>query len=99
MEEKKLANSTNSTNPEQPTYEQLKDWCNQLLIQRNQLNQRLNQVSNVMNKLPWLFETLKLKESFSAEFVQRCVEEIEFIMTPPSEEDEVKEEKTENPTD
>lgn len=69
-----------------PTYEQLKDWCDQLLAQRNQLAQRLNQVTNVTNKLPWLFEVLKSGEFFSDNFVKKCAEEIEYIMTPPEEE-------------
>ncbi len=98
MEEKKLNTSAKSAKAEQPTYEQLKDWCNQLMIQRNQLSQRLNQVSNIMNKLPWLFETLKLQEFFSEEFVHQCVNEIEFIMGPAGEEDN-KEENTEKSKD
>lgn len=98
MEEKKLKTegTSKSTKPEQPTYEQLKDWCNQLLTQRNQLGQRLNQLTNVVNKLPWLFEVLKSKDLFEKDFVQKCIDEIEFIMYPPEEElkdEEVKGEK------
>ena len=71
----------------QPTYEELKNYCNQLMMQRNQIANQLNQVTNVVNKLPWLFEVVKNQSSFNPTFVQLCVEEIENIMTPLAEED------------
>jgi hypothetical protein len=84
--------NNNATEGEQPSYEELKDYCNQLLMQRNQLRSKLLQVTNVLNKLPWLFEVLKAKELFKKDFVDKCVLEIEEIMTPPKEEQESNEE-------
>lgn len=71
---------------EQPTYEELKNYCNQLMMQRNQIANQLNQVTNVVNKLPWLFEVVKNQSSFNPTFVKLCIKEIETIMTPPPEE-------------
>jgi hypothetical protein len=76
-----------------PSYEQLKNWCDQLLMQRNQIAEELRQVSNIVNKLPWLFKVIENKEVFSTEFVNNCVKEIVDIMTPPEEEKEEKEDK------
>lgn len=83
-------NKINSTMEEkkEPSYEQLKNWCDQLMMQRNQLAEKLEQVANVVNKLPWLFKVIENKNSFANEFVTACVEEITFILTPPAEEDE-----------
>ena len=86
-EEKKL--SINATEKTQPSYDELKNYCDQLMMQRNQLGQRLQQVSNVINKLPWLFEVVKLREVFNDTFVNQCINEIESIMTPPEEEENV----------
>jgi hypothetical protein len=87
MAEEKKLNAGNAAEPKQPTYEELKNYCDQLMIQRNQLGQRLQQVTNVLNKLPWLFEVIKAREVFNKDFVERCVNEIEEIMTPPEEGD------------
>jgi hypothetical protein len=81
MEEKK--NKTNSQKVEKPTVEQLENYCNQLLSQRNQLAQRLNEVQNVLNKLPFLFKVVENSEKFGKDFTAMCIEEIKMIMTPP----------------
>lgn len=67
--------------------EQLTNYCNQLLQQRNQLAQQLNAVQNILNKLPWLFKVVEFKDNFNQEFVTSCIKEIEAVMTPPAEED------------
>jgi dynactin complex subunit len=87
MAEEKKLNAGNAAEPKQPTYEELKNYCDQLMIQRNQLGQRLQQVTNVLNKLPWLLEVIKARDVFNKDFVERCVSEIEEIMTPPEEGD------------
>ena len=87
MAEQKKLDAVNAAEPKQPTYEELKNYCDQLMIQRNQLGQRLQQVTNVINKLPWLFEVIKAKEVFNKDFVKMCINEIEEIMTPPEDED------------
>lgn len=90
MEEKKLKVENNT--PKQPTYEELKNYCNQLLMQRNQVAEKLNQVTEIINKLPWLFKVIELKSSFDPAFVEFCTKEVEYIMTPPPVEEESKEE-------
>lgn len=87
MAEEKKLNAGNAAEPTQPTYEELKNYCDQLMIQRNQLGQRLQQITNILNKLPWLFEVIKARDVFNKDFVERCVNEIEGIMTPPEEGD------------
>ena len=69
------------------SYEQLKNWCDQLLMQRNQLVERLRQITNIQNKLPWLFKVIENKEIFKKPFVQSCIEEVTYILTP-QEQDE-----------
>ena len=86
MAEEKKLNAPNGAERQEPTKEQLKNWCDQLMMQRNQIAERLNQVTDVLNKLPWLFKVIENKESFEAEFVDMCAKEIVFIMTPPAEE-------------
>ena len=90
MEEKNVNQEVNK-----PTYEELKNYCDQLLMQRNQLAQKLQQITNILNKMPWLFEVIKAHDFFNEEFVQRCAQEIEDIMTPPAEEEAEKEDKKE----
>lgn len=90
-------NKINSTMEEkkEPSYGQLKNWCDQLMMQRNQLAEKLEQVANVVNKLPWLFKVIENKDSFANDFVTACVEEITFILTPPAEENEETKKETE----
>lgn len=95
MEEKKLKVAKKNDDRQEPTYEELKDWCNQLMMQRNQVAQRFRQVTDVVNKLPWLFEVVKTREAFTDDFVIACINEIESILLPPEVEEETKEEETE----
>lgn len=90
MEEQKLeaAKAAQPKEAGQATAEQLKNYCDQLLSQRNQLAQRLNAVQNVLNKLPFLFKVIENSDKFEASFVDQCATEIVEIMTPPIEEPE-----------
>ena len=92
MEEKKTKAASEA---KEPTYEDLKNYCNQLYMQRNQVAERLDQLTDVLNILPYLFKVIENKDSFNTEFVVRCTEEIERIMTPQPESTE-KEEQSEN---
>lgn len=86
-EEKKLAQEE-GTQTKEPSYDDLKNWCNQLLMQRNQIAERLEQVTDVLNKMPWLFKVIENSKEFNSEFVDRCATEIEAIMTPAETETE-----------
>lgn len=84
MEEKKLkAAEPKKQERREPTYEDLKNYCNQLMMQRNQLAEKLNQITDVLNKMPWLFKVIENASMFRKDFVGACAEEIELIMTPP----------------
>jgi len=69
-----------------PTYEQLTNWLDQVVAQRNQIAEKLNQVTDIINKLPWLFKVIENKDSFTQEFVTACANEIVGIMTAAPEE-------------
>lgn len=76
-----------------PSYEELNNYCNQLMMQRNQLKEQydkaireLNQLDSVLTKLPWLFKVLELENHFDPDFVISCADEIQLIMTPPAQE-------------
>lgn len=73
---------------QKPSYEELKNYCSQLLMQRNQVAEDLNRITSIVNKLPWLFEVVKAESAFDPKFVRQCIEEIETILTPPKEEQE-----------
>lgn len=92
-ENKKKAVNTATKGTKEPSLDELKNWCNQLLSQRNQLAERLNQITDVVSKLPWLFKVVENKDFFPQDFVQRCKDEIVFIMTPPPVEETDKAEK------
>lgn len=85
-EEKKLNVAPATNERKEPTYEELKNWCDQLMMQRNQVAQRLNQVTDVINMLPWLFEVVKNESLFDSEFVTFCKDTIKAILLPPKEE-------------
>lgn len=73
---------------QEPTYDQLKMYCEQLMGERQRLIQHINKLDGelkvmggVLAKLPYLFKVLKYKEFFDVGFVNKCVEEIVLIMT------------------
>ena len=98
MEEtkKKAINEVAKEKIEKPDYNQLENWCNQLLLQRNQLAEKLRQVTDVLNKLPWLFKVIENKDLFDSNFVEYCKQDVMFIMTPPSEDNPEKSEEEES---
>ena len=86
---------------EKLTYEQLNNACVQLSQENQYLKQQLNQASKVLNtfsRLDYLFRVVECDHnnksnsvSFSVEFVEQCIKEIQEIMTVPEEEDKSKE--------
>jgi hypothetical protein len=71
---------------EKLTYEQLEMAANKLLAQNNELRQALVELSNAMRRLDYLFKVLKQAHFFNTEFVDKCVAEIEQLMTLPEPE-------------
>lgn len=77
-----------------PSYEELNDYCNQLMMQNRQLNTKLMQVMDIQNKLPFLFKVLKHSEYFTSDYINAVVDEIQLILPPynPEEDTEDNEE-------
>lgn len=74
---------------EKMSYEQLENVARQLheqLQRAGQEIQRLN-MGNVFQRLNYLFKVTKYSDKFSKEFVDKCVDEIESLLTIPEEEE------------
>ena len=68
------------------SYERLEDVARQLSAQLRQAQERINQMSGMLTRLPYLFRIVEDGDKvFSPEFVTSCVEEIEAIMALPED--------------
>lgn len=69
--------------PQKMTYEQLEQVAHQLSEQAKQLYRKLQEANmiNMFKRLDYLFKVVENKGSFSGEFVQSCVDEIQDILT------------------
>lgn len=93
-------NKVVSMNPERLSYDKLKGMYEDLRIEKNkyeaiskQLMLRLNTVDNMFKRLDYLFKVVENGDKFSIDFLNRCSEEIEALLTvPDNEEEEDKEE-------
>jgi hypothetical protein len=88
MEEKKnLEHQGTSTPSEKLSYEQLENIAHQLSEQSRRLYAKLQevQIENTFKRLNYLFEIVKLKESFDSTFVQKCIDEIVLLMSTNEE--------------
>lgn len=79
---------------EKPSYEQLNTWVNDLAIENKNLRNKLVQVMQVQNKLPYLFEILGHKEFFTQDVLNAASNELVYILFPPKEESDSSQEKT-----
>lgn len=76
------------------TYEELNSYCLQLFNQNKQLVEQLRQkeLANLFKRLDYLFLVLRNKDSFNADFVGNCAEEIQgALVMPDAPEEESKE--------
>lgn len=73
--------------PEKPSYEQLNNYVNELAIENRNLRNKLVQVMQVQNKIPYLFEVLEHKEFFTQEVLNAASSELVYILFPPKEGD------------
>lgn len=73
------------------SYEQLEQVAHQLSEQTRHLYKKLQEsnMNNMFKRLDYLFKVVKLGDTnwFSSEFVTKCAEEIEEIMTVPDNTD------------
>ena len=67
------------------TYEELEKVAHQLSEQAQKLYQQLQdtQLQNLFTRLSFLIEVVKLPTAFSKEFYDRCVKEVEQLLTIP----------------
>ena len=68
--------------PEQPSYEQLKYWLDKAISDNKNLVGQLNEVTHILNFLPYLFKVVEMKDSFNSDFVNQCKDSIVNVLTP-----------------
>ena len=90
----KMQPATKDERPEKLSYEQLENVAHQLSEQTKQLYMKLQaaNMNNMFKRLDYLFKVVENGHMFKQDFLEKCIAEIEEIMTVPEETD--KEEKT-----
>lgn len=88
MEEKKETPAENQ--PKQLSYEDLKNIAGQLQQQNMQMRKALSELNyeNMFKRLDYLFEVIKVPHMFNDEFVGKCAEEIQSMLTIPEKDKE-----------
>ena len=89
----KLEAAEGTHNQEKLTYEQLNNACMQLSQQNQYYRQQWEQANKVLNtvsRLDYLFRVVEVSKkegfyNFDGEFVNKCISEIQEIMTIPEE--------------
>lgn len=81
--------SSNTVKTEKLSYEQLENVAHQLSEQNKQLYARLQEANmvNIFKRMEYLFKVIENGHAFSSEFVNKCVSEIEDLMTIPESEE------------
>ena len=92
----KMQPATKDERPEKLSYEQLENVAHQLSEQAKQLYMKLQaaNMSNMFKRLDYLFKVVENGHMFKQDFLEKCIAEIEELMTVPEETD--KEEETPN---
>ena len=90
----KMQPATKDERPEKLSYEQLENVAHQLSEQTKQLYMKLQaaNMDNMFKRLDYLFKVVENGHMFKQDFLEKCIAEIEEIMTVPEETD--KEEET-----
>lgn len=80
--------------PQKMSYEQLEQIAHQLSEQARQLYSQLQKanLSNMFKRLDYLFKVTENGHMFKQDFLEKCINEIEDIMTVPEETDSEEEE-------
>ena len=88
MEEKKETPVENQ--PKQLSYEDLKNIAGQLQQQNMQMRKALSELNyeNMFKRRDYLFEVIKVPHMFNDEFVGKCAEEIQSMLTIPEKDKE-----------
>ena len=85
----KMQPATKDERPEKLSYEQLETVAHQLSEQAKQLYMKLQaaNMSNMFKRLDYLFKVVENGHIFKQDFFEKCIAEIEEIMTVPEETD------------
>lgn len=85
----KMQPATKDERPEKLSYEQLENVAHQLSEQVKQLYMKLQaaNMSNMFKRLDYLFKVVENGHMFKQDFLEKCIAEIEEIMTVPEETD------------
>ena len=91
----KMQPATKDERPEKLSYEQLENVAHQLSEQAKQLYMKLQaaDMSNMFKRLDYLFKVVENGHMFKQDFLEKCIAEIEEIMTVPEEAEEDDKEK------
>lgn len=75
--------------PEKISYEQLEGIAHQLSEQNRQLFVKLQELNmtNVFKRLDYLFKVIENGHMFEQDFLEKCIAEVESLMTVPEQED------------
>lgn len=75
--------------PEKMSYEQLENVAHQLSEQNKQLFAKLQELNmaNIFKRLDYLFKVTESGHMFKQDFLEKCIAEIESLMTVPEQEE------------
>ena len=75
--------------PEKISYEQLESVAHQLSEQNRQLFAKLQELNmtNVFKRLDYLFKVIENGHRFEQHFLEKCIAEVESLMTVPEQEE------------
>ena len=75
--------------PEKISYEQLEGVAHQLSEQNRQLFAKLQELNmtNMFKRLDYLFKVIENGHMFGQDFLEKCIAEIESLMTVPEQEE------------
>lgn len=76
--------------PEKMSYEQLENVAHQLSEQNRQLFAKLQELNmaNMFKRLDYLFKVIEIGHMFKQDFLEKCIAEIESLITIPKQEEE-----------
>lgn len=82
-----MEETKNAQPVEKMSYEQLQNVAHQLSEQARTLYTRLQEanMTNMFKRLDYLFKVVENAERFSMEFTEKCIAEIESMMTVPED--------------
>ena len=92
MEEQKkkvVEANTQVKRPEKLSYEQIENIAHQLSEQNRQLFAKLQELNmaNMFKRLDYLFKVIENGHMFKQYFLEKCIEEVESLMTVPEQEE------------